>query len=98
MRVIRVVVADGRPAQLTAEVLFHPVDQAARVLAQIEIIAVLGRDDEPELAFLAVDGRGEFLALNIAVGVEHLARRAVPLDTVTLDVSEVRVAGRRGAE
>jgi hypothetical protein len=55
--VVSVAVADGRPAQLAAEILFHPADQAPRVLAQIELVAVLGRDDASELVPLAVDGK-----------------------------------------
>jgi 6-phosphofructokinase 1 len=65
--------ADGRPAQLPAQILFHPADQAPRVLAQVELVAVLGRDDEPELALLALDRCGEFLALDVAVASGALA-------------------------
>src|SRR6266540_861499 len=96
VRIIGVVVADGRPAQPAAEILLHPLDQVARVPAQIELVAVLGRDDESKLAFLAFDGRREFLAPDVAVGIEHLARRAVPLDAVAFDVTEMS-PGRLGA-
>src|SRR6266511_474404 len=97
VRIIGVVVADGRPAQPAAEILLHPLDQVARVPAQIELVAVLGRDDESKLAFLAFDGRREFLAPDVAVGIEHLARRAVPLDAVAFDVTEMSPGRLRAA-
>jgi hypothetical protein len=70
VRIVGVVVTDRRPPQVASEVLLHPLDQVARVLPQVQLMTVLGRNDESKLSLLARDGLGKFLTLNVSVAPE----------------------------
>lgn len=96
MRIIRVVMADGGPTQLAAEIFFHPIDEAARVVAKVEILPIFRPDDEAKLALFAIDRRGELFALDVAGRIEHSALRSIALDAIPFDIGEVR-ARRLGA-
>jgi hypothetical protein len=89
VRVVGVVVTDGGPVQPAAQILFHPLHEPARVVAQVQLVAILGGDDEAELTLLSGDRGGEGLALDVAAAVEQTSLGTVLLDTVALDVSQV---------
>ena len=54
MRIVGVVVIDRYPLQLCVEVAFHLADQLANVVAKIEAIGILGRNDESPHQFVAL--------------------------------------------
>ncbi|MNF83434.1 hypothetical protein D3C84_657590 [compost metagenome] len=91
VRVISVPVIDRHPVEAGAEVGFYPAHQVAGVGAQVvELLGILGRDDEAELVpvFPApfLEGLHVGLVGERAVG---LARIAFATHAVALDVAQV---------
>jgi len=94
--VVRIVVIDRCPLKLAIDVPLHRGHEAPNVRRQIELGAVLGRDDEPELVLLARAGPLKGAAVYGAACVVEHALGAVPLDAVSLDVAQVQ-GGSLGA-
>ncbi len=88
-----VVVIDRGPLELAIDVALDRGHEAPHVRGQIELAAVLGRDDEPELVLLVEPWLLEGLGARPALGVVQHALGAVLLDAVALDVAQVHGGG-----
>jgi hypothetical protein len=98
VRVVRVVVVDGRPVQTAPDVLLHLSHEPPDVGGHVELLAVLGREDEAELVLLTLHRPLEVLGVGGTVRAVEVALRAVALDALPLDVPQVqRGAFQRGA-
>jgi hypothetical protein len=90
VRVVGVPVIDGAPHQSATEVRLHLSHQPASERGQIHFRSVLGRDDEPKLALLALNRRTQRRP-----NVRHLGGAvdtpggAVLLDAIAFDVREM---------
>jgi hypothetical protein len=89
MRMLGVVVVNGRPLHGAAEVALDAPRQLADVAREIEIARIFGRYDEPELVPLAQARLLEDLSRHGPFSTVESTGRAVLLDAVTLDVPQV---------
>src|SRR5271154_5394197 len=89
MRVLGVVVVDGRPLDGSTEVALDAHHQLADVVREVEIARIFRGHDEPELVTLAQARLLEDLAGHGPLGAVEHARRAVLFDAVSLDVPQV---------
>ena len=99
VRVSGVEVIDRHPIELGPKVALHLPHEVAGEGAHVrKVRAILGRDDEPELATIAGAVRGEGRAVNaLAVTVVELGGLAIAGDAITHEVAQMR-AGRLASE
>src|SRR3546814_3771424 len=93
VRMAGVEMIDGDPLELRAEILFHlahkPTDERFEVG---KLIAVLGRNDHPELMPILTAAFEERLAVgDIEIGGIKFARQAFARHAVALDIGEMRL-------
>ena len=96
VRVVGVVVVDGHPFQTGTQVALHLRDEGAGVRLEVELVAVLGRDNElPEPLIArplpAAEGRGELDPLTFRA--EASALPALALGALPGQVGAVRGPG-----
>jgi hypothetical protein len=91
VRVAGVEVVDRHPVELRVEILLHLPHQIADERFEVlEATAVLRRDDEAELVWVALRAFEEGVAVGlVASGVVELPRSPVAGDAVALDVAQV---------
>jgi hypothetical protein len=91
MRMAGVVVVDGDPIELGAEILFHLKHEPSGQRLQIRVLdRFLGGDDEAELVAVAIASIEETRPLDaILLGVIEGARFSVSRDAIALQVSKV---------
>jgi hypothetical protein len=82
VRIVGVVVTNGGPAQLAAQVLLHPLHEPIRVVAQVQIISVLRRNDESELPLFAGDLPTEYGPVYVTAFVEQASLGTILFDAV----------------
>ena len=87
--VVGVEVIHGRPLEFLAEVVFDSSHEGAHVFGELQLIAVLGRDDEAELILLAKPRRLTFLGDNVPIRSVELSARPILLYAITLEVAQV---------
>src|SRR5690606_17502536 len=87
-----VVVIDGNPIQLRAEVAFHLFHEIAGVGREVrQLRAILGRDDESELMAVILTTIKEGVAIGaVFMRRIELAAFAVARGSVTLDIAQMR--------
>src|SRR3546814_20484298 len=93
VRMAGVEMIDGDPLELRAEILFHlahkPTDERFEVG---KLIAVLGRNDHPELMPILTAAFEERLAVgDIEIGGIKFDRQAFARHAVALDIGEMRL-------
>jgi hypothetical protein len=88
-----IVMIDGEPVEARAEIRFHLGHEGpGRLLQVVELRPVFGRHNDPELVPVAHAALKEFLRLRFqAFPRVKLAPRSIPLDTIALDVSKMRI-------
>jgi hypothetical protein len=93
VRMAGVVVADGDPIEFGPEILLHLEHEATGQRFEVLVFdRILRGDDETELMPVAVAAAEKGLSIAvIPLGIVKIARRSFPSDTVTLQVSEVRL-------
>ena len=91
MGMARVVVVDGDPVELCAEVGFDAAHEVAGMPCQVgKFRGILGRDDEPELMAIVASPREEGLAVGLILGRGiKLSWRTVAGCAVALDVAQM---------
>ncbi|MEM1363713.1 MAG: hypothetical protein AAGF94_18765 [Pseudomonadota bacterium] len=88
-----IVMIDGNPIELGAEVLFHLRHQRARVLFQVaKLVSVFRRHDHPELMTIIFAARDECSIITmITIWTIEIAAVAITINTIPLDVFQVGV-------
>lgn len=89
VRVVGVVVVHCRPAEATTDVLFDLPHELAGQFRQLELRAVLRRDDESKLPFLARDALAKFLGAEFLIGPVQPSGRPVALHPVAFEIGEM---------
>src|ERR1700674_5382670 len=93
MRVVGVVMIDGRPFKARSEIALHLGDQLARMLYEIHYGAVLGRDDDPKHPRVArlLPTRQKLGEVNVVASrIEAESLRVLALRAFPREIASVR--------